>query len=240
MILKIPVRVFKSRTYIFLNNMGKQKSRMPSRDSEIDVQVMWTKSGIPTDQMIIDAAAAGMVSRKDESYSDFISELSLERAKEFLSKMIQLGHESVLEHIVFQFWMSMSRVASHQQVRHRMASYTQMSLRKKRILTTDDFVIPPQIKEEDLEEWLQDIKSVIDTYNKWLKKGYDADVARRRLTQDARTDMIMTINARSLRNFFNLRARHEADFEIHEVAKKIYNLIEAEGFSFLFNDIGFE
>ncbi|MFW9959280.1 MAG: FAD-dependent thymidylate synthase [Candidatus Odinarchaeota archaeon] len=213
---------------------------MTPPNREIDVRVTWTKSGIPTDQMIIDAAAAGMVSRKDEHYSEFISDLSLERAKEFLVKMIKLGHESVLEHIIFQFWMSMSRVASHQQVRHRMASYTQMSLRKKRDLSVSDFVVPPQIKENDLDEWLRDIQTTIGMYNKWLAKGYDVDVARRRLTQDARTDMIMTINARSLRNFFNLRAKHEADFEIHEVAKKMYHLIEKGGLSFLFNDIGFE
>ncbi|TFG06387.1 FAD-dependent thymidylate synthase [Candidatus Thorarchaeota archaeon] len=213
---------------------------MPSHESDINVQVTWTRSGIPTAQMIIDAAAAGMVSRKDEAYHKFISSLSLERAKEFLTKMIRLGHESVLEHIVFQFWLSMSRVASHQQVRHRMASYTQMSLRKKRDLTIDDFVVPPQIKEDDLDEWIRDIKTTIATYNKWLGKGYDADVARRRLTQDARTDMIMTINARSLRNFFSLRAKHDADFEIREVARKMHHLIEQEGMVFLFDDIGFE
>lgn len=224
----------------FLNKVANQWPRMPSHESEINVQVTWTKSGIPTAQMIIDAAAAGMVSRKDEAYHEFISDLSLERAKEFLAKMIQLGHESVLEHIVFQFWLSMSRVASHQQVRHRMASYTQMSLRKKRDLSTDDFVVPPQIREEDLADWLKDIQLTIDIYNKWLEKGYDVDVARRRLTQDARTDMIMTINARSLRNFFSLRAKHEADFEIRAVAKKMYHLIEEEGLSFLFDDIGFE
>ena len=115
-----------------------------------------------------------------------------------------------------------------------------MSLRKRRDLSTDDFAVPPQIKDEDLAEWLHDIQITIDTYNKWLEKGYDVDVARRRLTQDARTDMIMTINARSLRNFFGLRAKHDADFEIREVAKKMYHLIDDEGLSFLFDDIGFE
>jgi len=60
------------------------------------------------------------------------------------------------------------------------------------------------------------------------------------LTQDARTDMVMTINARSLRNFFDLRAKHDADFEIHEVARKMYTLIQKEGLSFLFEDIGLE
>ncbi|MHA1768567.1 MAG: FAD-dependent thymidylate synthase [Candidatus Thorarchaeota archaeon] len=214
---------------------------MPSpRELMHEVQVEWTESGIPSTQSIIDAAAAGMVSRKDEPYDEFVSSLTLERAKEFLTKMIRLGHESVLEHIIFQFWLRMSRVASHQQVRHRMASYTQMSLRKERRLTANDFLVPPAVKDEDLDEWIADTEHVIATYEKWLKKGYDVDVARRKLTQEIGTDMIMTINARSLRNYFSLRARHEADFEIHAVARKIYALIDAEGLAFLFEDIGLE
>ncbi len=211
----------------------------PHTEKVANVLVEWTESGIPSLQSIIDAAAAGMVSRKDEPYRTFVADLTLERAKDFLSKMIRLGHESVLEHINFQFWVSMSRVASHQQVRHRMASYTQMSLRKKRSLTPDDFVVPPQIRPEDLDEWIADTKNVIATYEKWLAKGYDVDVARRKLTQEARTDMVITINARSLRNYFNLRAKHDADFEINTVAKKMYNLIEKQGLAFLFDDIGF-
>ncbi len=190
--------------------------------------------------MLIDAAAAGMVSRKDEPYGEFVEDIDIARAKNFLKKMIGYGHESVLEHIVFQFWLSMSRVASHQLVRHRMASYTQMSLRKERDLSTEDFVIPPAIKDEDRSEWLQDTQVVIDTYRKWLDKGYDVDVARRKITQEARTDLVMTINARSLRNFFSLRAKHDADFEIREVARRMYQLIEEEELTFLFEDIGFE
>jgi thymidylate synthase ThyX len=52
--------------------------------------------------------------------------------------------------------------------------------------------------------------------------------------------MVMTINARSLRNFFDLRTKHDADFEIRAVARKMYQLIEKEGLDFLFEDIGFE
>lgn len=213
---------------------------MKAHDGIIDVRARWTKSGIPTQQMLIDAAAAGMVSRKDEPYGEFVEEIDLARAKSFLKKMIKYGHDSVLEHIVFQFWLSMSRVSSHQLVRHRMASYTQMSLRKERNLSVEDFVVPPQITEEDLDEWKQDIQNTIDSYRKWLDKGYDVDTARRRISQDARTDLIMTINARSLRNFFNLRAKHDADFEIREVARRMYQLIVEEELSFLFEDIGFE
>ncbi len=213
---------------------------MNKHDTTIDVQARWTKSGIPTPQMLIDAAAAGMVSRKDEPYAEFVEDIDVSRAKSFLKKMIKYGHDSVLEHVVFQFWLSMSRVASHQLVRHRMASYTQMSLRQVRDLSVEDFVVPPTLKDEDREEWKKDIQATIDSYRKWLDKGYDVDTARRRISQDARTDLVMTINARSLRNFFSLRAKHDADFEIHEVANRMYKLIKDEGLSFLFEDIGFE
>ncbi len=205
----------------------------------MDVFVEWTKSGIPSQQSLIDAAAAGMVSRKDEPYSEFVEDLSLEKAKQFLQKMIELGHESVLEHIVFQFWVSISRVASHQLVRHRMASYTQMSLRKKRDLSPEHFVIPPHLKDRDRDEWISDIEHAILVYKKWIDKGYDVDVARRKLPQETRTDLVMTVNARSLRNFFTLRTEHVADFEIREMAFKMYKLIQDEYLEFLFDDIGF-
>ncbi|MHA1928899.1 MAG: FAD-dependent thymidylate synthase, partial [Candidatus Thorarchaeota archaeon] len=166
-------------------------------------------------------------------------EIDLGRATGFLKKMIKLGHESVLEHITFQFWVSFSRVASHQLVRHRMASYTQMSLRKQRDLTPSDFIIPSDVKPEDVDEWVNDVQGTIATYNKWIEKGYNVDVARRKLTQGSRTDLVMTINARSLRNFFKLRMAHDADFEIRNMAQLMYELIENKSLSFLFEDIGF-
>ncbi len=209
-------------------------------DREKGLRVEWTNSGIPSAQTIVDAAAAGMVSRQDLHYDQFVKDIDLQRAKDFLKKMIKLGHESVLEHISFQFWISFSRVASHQLVRHRMASYTQMSLRKKRALGPDDFIIPVEIEPEDLEEWVSDIRNTIATYSKWLDKGYSVDVARRKLTQEARTDLVMTINARSLRNFFTLRMAHDADFEIRHISEMMYSLIKEQGLDFLFADIGFE
>jgi thymidylate synthase (FAD) len=211
---------------------------MESDEHNDYIIVRWTRSGRPTPEDIIDAACAGMVSRRDESYPEFVDTITFEHACDFLTRMIELGHESVLEHITFQFWVSMSRVASHQQVRHRMASYTQMSHRKRRSLSLEDFVIPPAIRPGDLDEWLADTQHTIDIYNKWLAKGYESDVARRKLTQETRTDLVMTMNARSLRNYFSLRATHEADFEISDVAKVMYSLITEAGLGFLFSDIG--
>lgn len=212
---------------------------MPKEMNATGIRVGWTASGIPSAQSIIDAAAAGMVSRQDLHYNEFSEDISRDKAVKFLRKMIQWGHESVLEHIIFQFWVSISRVASHQQVRHRMASYTQMSLRKQRRLGVESFVIPSQIKPEDIDEWISDIRHTIETYNKWLERGYNSDIARRKLTQEARTDMVMTINARSLRNYFTLRMARDADFEIREMAEKMYRLIEDQNLGFLFEDIGF-
>ena len=48
----------------------------------------------------------------------------------FLSKIMSLGHHSVLEHASFTFGVEgISRVTSHQLVRHRLASYSQQSQR---------------------------------------------------------------------------------------------------------------
>src|SRR6266540_5802178 len=50
--------------------------------------------------------------------------------KSFLEKIMSLGHQSVLEHASFTFGIDgISRVTSHQLVRHRIASFSQQSQR---------------------------------------------------------------------------------------------------------------
>ena len=63
-------------------------------------------------------------------------------------RIVGLGHLSVLEHAVFSFGVEgLSRAASHQLVRHRVASYSQQSQRY--VAATEDFehVVPRSIAE---------------------------------------------------------------------------------------------
>ena len=57
-------------------------------------------------------------------------EKGLEKARKLIKRIRTSGHESVLEHSNFTFGVEkLSRSASHQLVRHRIASYSQRSQR---------------------------------------------------------------------------------------------------------------
>jgi thymidylate synthase (FAD) len=173
----------------------------------------------------------------DALYRDVTYELTFDEAKEKIRKWIKMDHTSILEHFVFSFYISVSRVVSHQLVRHRIASYTQKSMRVERSFTSEDFVVPPQIKEEDLDDWFKDMIDAAKRYDRWLAKGYSVDVARRMIPEGFRTGLRMTINARSLRNLLKLRLDPKADFEIKEMAKQMYDILDSFGFGFLFEDL---
>jgi len=204
------------------------------------IDVKWARNGIPSVDDIIDAAAAGMVSRSEKGYHDIVDELSIQEAMKFLKRIIEWKHESVLETIVFKFWLSCSRSVSHEHVRHRIASNTQKSTRYQdpNIMTAHhDYVVPPMIPVKLLDEWVLDNLHNLRTYQKWLGYGIPQDVARRQLNMGLRTDIRFTINARALRNYFQLRTHPKADFEIRDMAFEMYKLIRDVNYQFLFNDV---
>ncbi len=72
--------------------------------------------------------------------------LSDESIEKFLNMLIDMGHESPLEHVTFTFGIEgISRSCSHQIVRHRIASFSQQSQRYVK-LNQFEYIIPPQIE----------------------------------------------------------------------------------------------
>ncbi|MGV9103782.1 MAG: FAD-dependent thymidylate synthase [Candidatus Thorarchaeota archaeon] len=205
----------------------------PKTPTYIDVIPLY----LPTDDDLIDAAVSGHISRLDKSFNEIRKDYTVEHAREFLKKLIELGHTSVLEHLIFKFLVSGSRVYTHEQVRHRMASYTQKSLRVPREFSEHSVVIPEELHSEDMSEWLRQAKEAFENYQYWVDKGYSVDVARYKLTQEWRTPISITINARSLRNFFSLRLYEDAHFEIRDVAKDMLHCIRVAGLASLFEDL---
>lgn len=203
-----------------------------------------TPISIPTPLDVWNTAASARISYSDETddfmalFSDFES---YDDVVAFLKKLIGKGHTSVLEHLVFRFMVSGSRVYTHEQVRHRIASYTQKSLRKalenEHELDRLSIVVPKQIKSEDLDMWFKQAENTFMDYQYWLDKGYSVDVARYKLTQEWRTPIVMTINARSLRNYFSLRTSDDAHFEIRDVSERMLDIIDSNGLIFLFEDV---
>jgi len=140
-----------------------------------------------------------------------------------LDHVINLGHTSVVEHTSFTFAISdVSRSLTHQLVRHRIASYAQQSQRYVN-LKESNYVIPPKI-EKNLtmkKAYEQTMKKIWDQYNKLLEMGIPAEDARYVLPNATCTNIIVTMNARSLLNFFELRCCLHAQWEIRTLANKM-------------------
>jgi len=143
--------------------------------------------------------------------------------RSILEYVINRGHTSVIEHTCFTFAISdVSRSLTHQLVRHRIASYAQQSQRYVDFKISN-YVIPPKIaKNKQMKKAYEvTMQTIWDEYNKLLDMGIPAEDSRYVLPNAACTNIMVTMNARSLLNFFELRCCQHAQWEIRELANKM-------------------
>ncbi len=169
----------------------------------------------------------------------------------FIDLLMDLGHESPLEHVSFTFAIEgVSRVLTHQLVRHRIASYSQQS---QRYVSLDSFeyVVPPAVRdnpealrlfeasmEADRQAYGQ-IASLLEADHRerlqaegWPEKEA-VKRAKKAAIEDARfvfpnaceTKIVATMNARSLMNFFRHRTCNRAQWEIRELSIEMLRLV---------------
>jgi thymidylate synthase (FAD) len=151
-----------------------------------------------------------------------------EELQNILEYVVNLGHTSVIEHTCFTFAISdVSRSLTHQLVRHRIASYAQQSQRYVN-LNNPTFVIPPTIeKNKKMKKAYQETMDVIwKQYNKLLEMNIPAEDSRYILPNATCTNIIITMNARSLLNFFELRCCLHAQWEIRKCANKMLHEVK--------------
>ncbi|MCI4434004.1 MAG: FAD-dependent thymidylate synthase [Thermoplasmata archaeon] len=152
------------------------------------------------------------------SHSKEFKDLSSDKVEHLINLLRDLGHESVFEHVSFTFSIEgISRVCSHQLVRHRMASFTQQSQRY--VPLDPDFIVPESINNSEFkDDFLRILEESRDLYKKMVQAGIKKEDARFILPQAVETKIIVTMNGRELRHFINLRAGKEAQWEIRAVA----------------------
>jgi thymidylate synthase (FAD) len=176
-----------------------------------------------TDAELLCGTAALTSTRKGEP-SEIFQKMDPETAKRIIGRVTGYGHVSVLEHASFTFSIEgISRAMTHQLVRHRVASYTQQSQRYVTYDTLEKYVKPTSIENNAEAKRIFDetLEKVSETYRKLLKLGIPKEDARFILPNAAKTNIIVTMNARELRHFFNLRCCIRAQWEIREVAMEI-------------------
>lgn len=171
----------------------------------------------PEPEKIIAAAARLCYTSKE--IDELLEGLTEEKVDKFIDKLTSLGHESPLEHVTFTFGIEgISRACSHQLVRHRMASYSQKS---QRYVDESGFqyIIPQTVIDKNMDDEYNYLMYHIEEVYKDLRAaGVEAEDARMVLPNACTTSIIVTMNVRSLLNFFKHRVCNRAQWEIQELA----------------------
>ncbi len=157
--------------------------------------------------------------------------LSDESIIKLVKKIMKLGHYSVLEHATFTFAIEgISRITSHQLVRHRLASFSQQSQRYVKIDKEGfPYIVPKSIeKDEKLAKiYIDAIKKLDGIYQQLLDYNIEAEDARYILPQAVTTKMIVSANARELLHIFKLRCCNRAQWEIRELAMNMLKEVKS-------------
>ena len=153
----------------------------------------------------------------------------LEKARKMIQAIIKSGHESVIEHSSASFEVSgVSRVLTHELVRHRLFSFSQRSQRYVDE-TNPSYVIPEEIENNPKakEVFIEAMDNAWNSYNKLQALGLKNEMSRYVLPNACTTKICISGNFREWRNFLKLRLSKRAQHEIRNLANVILNkLIE--------------
>lgn len=168
-------------------------------------------------------AAAAKLCYSATGASDLFDGLSADKTKSFLKMLREAGHLSPFEHASFTFAVEgLSRVCTHQLVRHRVASYSQQS---QRYVSMDaaSCVIPPTVaaNERALRLFEAQLESAWKCYHDLVDMGVNKEDARFILPHGFETKIVVTMNARELHHFFLIRLCKRAQWEIQELARQM-------------------
>ncbi len=167
----------------------------------------------------------------------------------YVRNIVNLGHESVLEHVSVTFYVEgVSRNLTHELIRHRHLSFSEVS---QRYVNMDEakVITPPayrdlwpenaqtyDLSEEHVDEYRYSTE-LLASKGKTRKQAREA--ARYGLPQGIETKLVVTGNLRAWRDVLKKRMTYLADAEMQEFAKAIWGQLIAE-YPDVFEDIEFQ
>jgi thymidylate synthase (FAD) len=182
-------------------------------------------------------------------YMSFGAAQSPRTTAEYLHNLVEMGHESVLEHAVWTVMITgVSRSFSHQLVRHRAGfAFSQLS-QQYHDETDAKFVLPEALKNDmrATEIWTAVMIGSKEAYKKILTNVDETlaesdpnrtpkerrralrSVARSVLPNATETKVMVTANARALRHFLRVRGGVIGDPEMRRVAAALFELMLKE------------
>jgi thymidylate synthase (FAD) len=153
------------------------------------------------------------------------------KQRKLIQGVIESGHGSTIEHVVFSFGISgVSRTLSHQLVRHRAGvAFDQQSQRYVKFKGAST-MLPATIAEGDPElrrRYEDQIEGSLELYGEMLGAGVPGEDARFVFPNATRTNLVMTTNLRALIHMSGLRLCTMAQWEI----RRLFQLIRHEIFA---------
>jgi thymidylate synthase (FAD) len=163
-----------------------------------------------------------------------------EQDRKLIKYLLKHAHMTPFEHSVFKFHVSCPIFVMRQWIRHRMASYNEISARYTEM--KDEFYIPHAWRAQDVKNkqgsvqacaldhaaltaaFQSQVDSALKSYRDLLASGVAREMARMVLPVNLYTQFYWTINARSLMNFITLRADVHAQWEIQQYAEVLARL----------------
>lgn len=152
----------------------------------------------------------------------------------FVRKLVDRGHEAMIEHSGFTVRFVVDRGVSHELVRHRIASFAQESTRYcnygKDKCGNEISVIEPLFFEKGTGEydvWRSGMETAEHCYLSLVKQGATPQEARSVLPNSTKTEVAMTANFREWRNFFKLRIAEGAHPQMREVTIPLLRYLQS-------------
>jgi len=200
--------------------------------------ISYTSGG---ERLVAISSKRSLSSRDIEEIDERMSE---EEVEEWIRETFRRGHLSPWEHSQYTFEIKCSRVCTHQLVRHRIASYTQLSQRyNDKLLQPEDpdywnkisekilggdtealsvvkevFFIDPDWDSNNQRKIASEYARAVANYWELRKSGLSREEARYILPQAIVSKIIVTMNAREILHFLGLRMCTHAQKEIRLVA----------------------
>ena len=177
-------------------------------------------------------ASAGRLCYSNADIESLHERVSKKDQTKYLTMLRRLGHLSTFEHVSFTFGIEgVSRALLAQITRHRIASFSVQSQRYVGQSGENgiDYVLPPAIEKLG-KEYANRFKAQMDAMDGWYRQWMELlgesgkEDARFVLPNAAATRMIVTMNARELTHFFELRCCNRAQWEIRDVAWQMLKL----------------
>lgn len=145
--------------------------------------------------------------------------ITADSARQLIKKLVDRGHEAIIEHETITVRVICDRGVSHEIVRHRLGSYAQESTRFCNYHSNGIQVIRPFFFEgEKYRIWKKAMAACEEAYDALIELGASPQEARSVLPNSLKTEIVITYNLREWRHFFRMRCSKKAHPQMREIA----------------------